>query len=41
MRSSSSFPDLSDFSKIARTGGHVPTATVAPASDSAFTIAQP
>ena len=32
---------LSDFSKMARTGGHVPTVTVAPASASAFAIAQP
>ena len=32
---------FSDFSKMARTGGHVPTVTVAPASASAFAIAQP
>ena len=39
--SSSNLPVFSDFSKMPRTGGHVPTVTVPPASASALQIAQP
>ena len=39
--SSSNLPVRSDFSKMPRTGGHVPTVTVAPDSASALQIAQP
>ena len=39
--SSSNFPVLKLFWKMPRTGGHVPTAIVAPAFASALQIAQP